>query len=628
MTSTNVLPNTTVPVVLSGQFVNLIESGLAHDFLIGGVPFRLQPSDEDPYIRDLQEDQKEQFDTSREAGEQSFGYWWMRSQSSFHGGSGQAYLDGGVAPETGRVRYADSRYIYPFEPGQLTITGALSTQNLSRQRVEQVTWAGVQKLAGMSSTDNQVHVADLPGLTGSAAYSVGTTGICVDMTSDGSNLFVACADKIWRIAPGGTVTEISTIALTGGAVTLGYAKQRLILCVGNKVYTLDPAVSVSTAPVLKYTNPNPNWTYTCVADGPNAIYLVGNAGPRSEVQSMTITDSGGAPVLGPPIEQMTLPVGEIAQSVFFYTNSQFVLCTSNGIRAGIFTPYGQPQYGPLMQAGNPTYSAAASGSLVYVGGRNAVFWVDLGTQLDQAGRFASALYADNINPAEPTDRLVDVTVFSGERDLLFGAFNSGTLLTQTSFTPDQPATLTTSWVRFDTTEPKRAFYLRVEGNFPILGGGNNPLAVTVETLSGDEVTFPIEGGQAAYEWGLSALPADQAFRLRFTLKDNAVPAGTLLRSWQIKARPVPIRYREIVLPLMCYDSEAGGGPVEGYTGFCRDRLNALESLAADNAVVTVKDKLANLSYQAIIARCQYVQRHAPTSTNGLGGKINLVLRLV
>ncbi|MFD9734419.1 hypothetical protein [Umezawaea sp. NPDC059074] len=629
MLNSNVLPGGVPPIVLSGQITALVESGLAHDFLIDGVPFRLWPDGDNPYLRDIKADQKEQFDTSPEAGEQSFGNWWLRSQGSMHGGAGQKYLDSGE-PQVARIRFESSRYVYPWEPGELTLAGTLSLSNLGRRRAEQVTWSGVQKLALASSTNHQVQIVNLPGMGGSVTVSCGSTGVVQDIATDGASIFVAVNDRVYKIDPTGTATQIATLTFSG-TVSLGYAKQRLIVSSGPKLYDVDPN-GLTPSPAVKYTHPNASWNYTSIAEGPNAIYLVGRAGPFSDVSSMTITDSGSGITLGTPIVQLQAPRGELFNSIMFYLNDRFVLATSQGIRAGLFTPYGQPQYGALMASGNPTYSIGASGSLVYVGGKNSVWWVDLATQIDNAGRYAYALYADGLNGVDPTDTVTDITVYpdsTSGHDLLFGAMASGQVITQTSFTPSTAGTLTTSWFRFGTVEPKQPAYLRIEGTFPVIAGVTNPLTISVESDDGTSVTFPIEGGSPSYEFGLFGLAASQAFRLTVTLRDDAVGHGVQLRSWQMKALPTPRQYRELILPFMCFDSETDyRGKAQGYKGFCWDRLRELETAAEENRVVTVKDKLTSTSFQAVIRRCQFSQTSNPTVKDVVGGRVNLILRLV
>ena len=65
----------------------------AYDVAIGGLPFFYAINDERPYIRQTAPFNKEQQDTSTEPGEQSLTGWWMRSQLSFHGGTGIRFYD-------------------------------------------------------------------------------------------------------------------------------------------------------------------------------------------------------------------------------------------------------------------------------------------------------------------------------------------------------------------------------------------------------------------------------------------------------------------------------------------------------------------------------------------------------
>ena len=64
-----------------------------YDIAIGGQPFLLGASDKYPYQRQTATYRKQQFDNTKEVGEQSFEGWWLRSQSSFHLGAGINYLD-------------------------------------------------------------------------------------------------------------------------------------------------------------------------------------------------------------------------------------------------------------------------------------------------------------------------------------------------------------------------------------------------------------------------------------------------------------------------------------------------------------------------------------------------------
>jgi hypothetical protein len=56
----------------------------AYDMAINGQPFFVAASDDSPYRRVTAQYRKQQYDQTREAGEQSLTGWWFRSQSSFH----------------------------------------------------------------------------------------------------------------------------------------------------------------------------------------------------------------------------------------------------------------------------------------------------------------------------------------------------------------------------------------------------------------------------------------------------------------------------------------------------------------------------------------------------------------
>jgi len=618
MVSTNVLPGTRPPLVLSGQ---LAQTGVdaAGDIIIEGIPFIVSPSDQDPYVRQSSEDQRDQFDSSREAGENSLGAWWLRSQATFHGGQGQTYLEsaGQGQTELARTRFSSSRYAYIHTPGQLTRAGTVTSTAATRKGAKIVTWSSVQKLVTMSTSTFQINVATLPGLTSPTTINLGATGVPTAMTTDGSNVHVAIADKIYRVNSSGVATQTHNLTFSG-PVTMGFAKQRLIVTVANKIYELDPnppspPVTVGAA---FYTNPATDYVYTSIGEGATGIYVAGYSGTKSEVASMSTTESAGTVVLGPPVVQLRMPPGELINDIFFYVSSFFALATTAGVRIGSFTFYGQAQMGRLLMPRTPVYSLTGSGTLIWAGAKDSIWWIDLSNPIDNTGGYAHSMYVDTIG-STPSDPVSAVAVYTGgSDDLVFGTTTAGWLISQPTWTAATSATLTTSWARFDTVEPKRLFYVTIEGDNPTCG-------VTVETTTGQTLSFTCDGTRARYEFSTASLNPAQAFRLTFSL------TGGTLRSYQLKALPVPQRYKEIVLPLMCFDSEdIMAGELRGYEGFAQERLLAMETLAETNTRVTVRDTILGTSYQAMIRRLQFRQTLNPTRQGGIGGILNIVLRLV
>jgi hypothetical protein len=92
----------------------------SYDVAVGGLPFFYAINDERPYIRQTAPFNKEQQDTSAEPGEQSLTGWWLRSQSSFHNGTGIKFYDPS-AGESVSHRFTDSDNVDVWTKGQVTL---------------------------------------------------------------------------------------------------------------------------------------------------------------------------------------------------------------------------------------------------------------------------------------------------------------------------------------------------------------------------------------------------------------------------------------------------------------------------------------------------------------------------
>src|SRR5690349_22748258 len=91
--STSVAPDITegIPTPLSASqqvSAGAVAQGVKFDITVGGIGFLLAASDQRPYIRQTAPVQKQQIDTSKEAGEHTLDGEWIRSQTSWHRGAG------------------------------------------------------------------------------------------------------------------------------------------------------------------------------------------------------------------------------------------------------------------------------------------------------------------------------------------------------------------------------------------------------------------------------------------------------------------------------------------------------------------------------------------------------------
>ena len=111
-----------LPYVLSNPVgaINYSSTGEAYDIAIGGQPFFLAASDDTPYRRVTAQYRKQQYDQTREAGEQSLTGWWLRSQSSFHLGQGIKYFEP-AQDESLRFQYTESKGLDVWTKGQATL---------------------------------------------------------------------------------------------------------------------------------------------------------------------------------------------------------------------------------------------------------------------------------------------------------------------------------------------------------------------------------------------------------------------------------------------------------------------------------------------------------------------------
>ena len=140
-----------IPYTLSNPAgaTNYSPTGEAYDVAISGQPFFLQSSDDTPYRRVTAQYRKQQYDQTREAGEQSLTGWWFRSQSSFHYGMGIKYFEP-AQDESLRFQYKESKGVNVWEKGQVTLindvdpvhtsTGALKSNNRPNQHMRSIRW--------------------------------------------------------------------------------------------------------------------------------------------------------------------------------------------------------------------------------------------------------------------------------------------------------------------------------------------------------------------------------------------------------------------------------------------------------------------------------------------------------
>lgn len=624
--------DTAMPLVLSRQIQEANASGYKLDITIDGIPFLLNPTEKDPWTWEVREDRREQFDNSQEAGEQSFGYFWLRSQSSFHGGAGQEFLDSGSeVQEVSRIRYNTSTQMDVFSnPGSITPRGSVTGTAIANiARAVPFVRSGVNKIAVARSNNDSVDFYNVdPTLAFDTNVSLTEAASLVqDIATDGETLYVAVNGKIIKIDSAGAQTDWATLSFTK-SVRLSYAKNRLILAHGPELYE----VSITAAPGALvfgthgiFRHGAPNWTWSSIAEGPNGIYAAGYSGLRGEVWSFAETEVSGTLELGAATQQFSLPTGEIPYDLFFYVNSLFVLGTSEGARVGSFTPDGRPQFGPLSFDLSPVRAIGAVGTTAVLGSDVGVYLLDLGRVVDRNGAYAYAHVHDRL-AAEPYVSIVTTGTIGAP---VTYSVSTGRIESPAA---NSSGSLTTSWHTFSTTELKKLYYLSMGGRIPDAGAfPNDTVVVTVENYEGDTQTFNLGADPAKTNWEFTiSLNPSIAYRVKFQI--NTGTDVNFINSYQLKALPQERRYETVVLPLLLADQEiaSNGRRRIGYPGFGMDRLKAIIQTAKNNKTVTVRDNVSNSSIQAQIRDIQFRQEHGIAEAPGrkVTATVNVVLRVV
>lgn len=616
---------TTIPAAIGGGGASFTATAIAYDVAIAGVPFCTAIDANAPYVRESSPTQKQQFDSGPRAGERSLGDWWRRSQSSFHGGAGLKYAEPDGPPDaTADIRFFASKNLDVWTPGQVTRlpdTTQAVTIGSAMTGLATATNGGVNYV--LVTFGNTLRSWTGAGFTD---YNWLGTGTILSLACDGQRYYVADNTGIYSGPVDGSViaTKLWNNATT--RVKLAWVKQRLMCAQNNLLYELigaGPAL-----PGIKYSHPNTGWTWTDFADGPTSILVSGYSGIESAILELTLANDGSTPALVAG-QTRPLPVGEICYALHAYVGSFLGIGTSRGIRVGQYNIYGTLSYGPLLvETAQPVKSITGRDRFLYapvttfVDGETCLLRVDLGQQLDQAGRFAYA--SDLLCPTAQTGVSSWVAVTAANK-MVFTVDGYGVVLEGTGSGSVRDAWLDTSRIRMATIEPKLFRRLQVRGSFATPG-----TVSVVVTASDSQVVTAIPPVSSANDLDeLSVVTAAQEWvSLRFLLNSS----GTIdFRGYVLKALTATKPRRLYQIPLRLSDNEADRfGNKFGYPGFAMLRLLQLEDLedARDEVRLELFTEAGVLARQCTIEQVSYRQVHQPGQASAMSGIVMVTLKTV
>jgi hypothetical protein len=625
-----------IPYVLSNPAgaTNYSATGVNYDMAIAGQPFFIAASDDSPYRRVTAKYRKEQYDQTREAGEQSLTGWWFRSQSTFHLGAGIKYFEP-AQDESLRFQYTESKGVEVFTKGQVTLLNSTASFNSG---------AAAPQLIGVNDgTNDCIIISDgtaikkiTSGGTSSTYTQAGTPATIYSITTNGKQYFFINGSHVHRGNLAGTTsdTEIYNASSTTRG-TIRFVKQRLIAAINNSIYELDANNSSGALPGALFTHPNSSWVWSSISEGPSAIYISGydpngtSSSVFKIVLDVTTPNSLGFPSLETPTVIIDLPEGERINDFDVYLGTYAVLATNKGFRVGVSDTNGNIQYGPLLfdQAG--CNSIAFRDRFAYlattIDGEAGLVKVDLSTTVTANSLvfpWAWDLVASGIAAASSQ------VAFFGNTDR--AAFSSGNVIYAES-TTDKVASgyLQTGFIRYNTLENK--LFKLLNPRIDTTDG-----AINIKSVDYSNTEYNIGGfaqGAATTEIGVPYPNSAQeylAFKFTMSRSSTDATAGPLFTGYQLKSLPAVPRQRIIQYPLFCYDHESDNLGVEvGYEGSAYDRLSQLEAVENIGDTIRVEDFRTGESYIGLIEELDFINK-TPSDRRftGYGGMLIATIRLI
>jgi hypothetical protein len=493
--------------------------------------------------------------------------------------------------------------------------------------------------AGSGVTDEVVHFIDY--LTGSAEP---VRAIC----DDGVNAY-------WitnKVASGANKLHMYKKPLTGDATntadetlmfvetglviqyaTMEFIKDRIVMCVNNKVYELSTVASA--LPTASYTNTNTNYHYTSIAASGPAIYTAGHSGIYSTIQKYTLGSNGVMPTLNQAVVAAELPAGEFVEKLYYYVG-YMMIGTNKGVRAAqVNDQDGSINYGPLIvETSQPVYDFAGRDRFIWaatgIGALDGgLTRIDLGTEIDTL-LFA---YANDLQITQAARHYTTGVAFLGVTNRL--AFTTAFDITDGAIYVESASTLvptgyiTTGKIRYNTLEKKNFKRLLGRGDFTF---GSTTLNIVAENGTVfDAISYDATVGAPEVTTSSPSSPQEYVAYKFIMYRDGTDSSkGPQFKGYQAKATIATPRQRIIQFPLYCYDIETDRYNVLlGYEGRAFDKIRLLEDIESTGDIVTWQDLTTGESRQAVIEQVTFSRLTPPDKRfDGFGGILQITLRTV
>lgn len=457
--------------------------------------------------------------------------WWWRTVESWHVGAGQTAAD---RKDSDGWRFHDSRGVDPWKRWQLSLLHATTMVREVTNANARVIAAGdylyLTDGADMFLTQDTETWTEVSGMSATPATSIATDGHTIATTHGSDGVYVS---------ERGTGTAAKQF--TGEAQLIGYVKARWITCAGNVIYDVTTGMydAPGDLPDPLYENPNTDFVFNAITEGPSAVYVGGYSGDRSIIYKLNLKDDGTG--LHQPIVAGMLPDGETITGLGSYLG--FVLLgTTKGVRVAIPGANGDLNIGAFIPADGPVEAFE---------GQDRFVWYTLPGDPAGLGRIDLQTFSDpeSLAPAYAHDLDADV---------------AGEVRSVVTFHDRRVFTVPAHGVYMESDELVESGY--VDSGMFNFGLTDDKIAVFVDVSAIDNhgaysVALSTDRGEFGHlatihpgeKYSIGAGEArGREFEVRITLhRDPADPTqGTVLRDWTLRAQPAPHPAREIIVPLL------------------------------------------------------------------------------
>ena len=480
-----------------------------------------------------------------------------------------------------------------------------------------------------------IHFVDYNAGTDDPVYAITDDGVyaywVTNDTASGKlevNKKLLTADA--SVAP---TVMFSTPGITVTNAVIEYTKERLIMCVNDKVYEFSSSASV--LPTAVYSHNDPDHIFTSITSSGAAIYISGYSGIQSNIYKFTLTTAGAMPTLTSAITAAELPVGETTFKISYYLG-YMAIGTNQGVRiAAVSDQDGSINYGPLIfETTQPTYDFAFRDKFIWcatgVDGQVGVTRINLGQEVSS---LVFAYAWDLYDSGDTLGYYTTACAFMGDTNRLAfcnaGNGSNGTVYIEDESELIPEAELRTGFIRYNTLEHK--IFKLLTPRFNTTNGGLQIFSVAADDTEYNIGTYG--QGSSLDQIGIPYPQGPQQYLgFKFVMTRSSIDStqGPLFTGYQVNSLPSIPRQRLIQFPVMCYDGESDKfNNKVGYEGSAYDRMSSLEQIENVGDTIRVQDFRTGESFLGLIEEMDFTNK-TPTDKRftGYGGVLLVTIRSV